>query len=147
MSLAANSSAASVPFSASPPTDSAVAEINQDEVAHMRRRLFRTLEDPNLPMVAIDCNSVSTELLNTLGDQFFSDADFRQINNLVLAIPDDDAFADTPTFDWIQHAKQTAFDNGFDEKVSWLLIENPEEELVALKTLVAQQGGQWHENV
>ncbi|WP_404310408.1 hypothetical protein [Neorhodopirellula lusitana] len=141
-----NSLATPAPVATLPPTSPSVdASPIQDEVAHMRRRLFRTLDDPELPMTAVDCSSVASGTLSSLGDRFFADEDFRHLNNLVIAVPTTATFAESPDFDAIQQIKQTAFEMGLEGKVSWLLIETPETELPALQTLVAQQGGQWYQ--
>jgi len=113
------------------------------EVAHMRRRLFRTLDLPERRLVAIDCGSVAMKELRSTTDRFLQDSEFREACNLVLAIPADSAFATSPAFDLVQSVKQAAFENGFEGKVSWLLIHEPWVELAALKNLVIRQGGKW----
>ncbi|EMI56608.1 hypothetical protein RSSM_01941 [Rhodopirellula sallentina SM41] len=113
-------------------------------MAHMRRRLFRTLEFPERCIVAINCKVVSTDRMKEIADQFFADEVYRECHNLVLAIPADDAFAQSSAFDCVQAIKQSAFENHHDGKVSWLLIHHPDSELNALESLVRQQGGQWY---
>ena len=115
-----------------------------EAIAHMRRRLFRTLDQPQRSLIAIDCGSVKAERIRKTADVFMNDPSSRDSHNLVLAIPANDAFADTPAFDVVQSIKQTVFDEGLDGKVSWLLIHEPDTELSALASLVAEQGGQWH---
>ena len=119
----------------------------QDEVAHMGRRLFRTLEQPDRPMIAIDCGSISLEMLKATTDRFLTDETLRGSRNLVLAVPTDESFSQSQAFDLIQSVKQSAFENGFDGKVSWLLIEEPSTEIPALQTLARRQGGKWHASV
>ncbi|WP_146581645.1 hypothetical protein [Neorhodopirellula pilleata] len=109
----------------------------------MRRRLFRTLDLPDKKLIAIDCGSVAISELYSTTERFLRDAEFRDTCNLVLAIPTDAAFADSPAFDHVQSVKQAAFENGFEGKVSWLLIHEPLVELAALKNLVTRQGGKW----
>jgi len=113
------------------------------EVAHMRRRLFRTLDFPERKLIAIDCGSVAMTDLHSTTKRFLDDSEFRDTCNLVLAIPADSAFADSPAFDHVQSVKQAAFESGFEGKVSWLLIHEPLVELSALKNLVTRQGGKW----
>ncbi len=115
----------------------------EEETAHMRRRLFRTLDHPDRRIIAIDCDSVEVDQIHETSDVFLNDPAFRENHNLVLAVPENASFANSPSFDWVQSIKQRAFENGLDGKVSWLLIQHPESELTALKNLVEQQGGQW----
>lgn len=95
-------------------------------------------------MIAIDCGSVDIDQIHETSDLFLNDSKFRESHNLVLAVPTDRSFADSPSFDWVQSIKQRAFENNLDGKVSWLLIEQADCELTALKSLVEQQKGQWH---
>lgn len=142
-SLAAGSSHAPVVTEAVE-TAPIVVTTADDEMSHMRRRLFRTLDHPERSLVAIDCGSVPIDQIQQNSDRFFSDATFRDEHNLVLAIPTDEEFADSPAFDFVQSIKQQAFANHLDGKVSWLLIHEADCELPALANLVQQQGGQWH---
>ncbi len=119
-------------------------EALDEAFAHMHRRLFRTLDQPQRSLIAIDCATIDEKLIREIADDFIQDSSVRDSHNLVLAIPTDDSFADTPTFDVVQSIKQTVFDQGLDGKVSWLLIHEPDTELAALASLVTQQGGQWH---
>lgn len=98
-------------------------------------------------MVAIECGSISLEDLKATTDQFLSDPAFRESHNLVLAVPTTDDFTNSMAFDVIQSVKHSAFENGFDGKVSWLLVHEPNAELNALRTLVGRQGGKWHASV
>lgn len=129
------------------PATTAASGFGQDEVAHMGRRLFRTLEQPDRPMIGIDCGSISVELLKATTDRFLTDRTLRDSHNLVLAVPTDESFSQSQAFDVIQSVKQSAFENGFDGKVSWLLIEEPSTEIPALQTLAGRQGGNWHASV
>lgn len=122
---------------------SQLAASDQDQAAHMRRRLFRTLDHPERPIIAIDCATVGLDEFQSTTQQFQNDMDVRNRSNLVLAVPDQKSFADLPAFDCIQAVKQSAFENGFEGKVSWLLIEEPISELKALKNLVDRLGGKW----
>lgn len=117
--------------------------VNQEQVAHMRRRLFRTLDQPDRPIIAIDCGSVTMDVLGSMTQKFLDDVDFRDSHNLVLAIPKGSSFVDSPAFDCIQNVKHSAFENGYDGKLSWLLIDEPDVELAALENLVTRQGGKW----
>lgn len=125
------------------PDSNPLSELEPDHVGHMRRRLFRTLDQPDRSMVAIDCGSISEADLRQMVDYFLNNASFRESQNLVLAVPTSDSFSNSPAFDVIQSVKHAAFENGYDGKVSWLLMQEPSIELAALKTLVARQGGKW----
>lgn len=122
----------------------ALAPAVDDEIAHMRRRLFRTLDHPELPMIAIDCGTVDADQLHSASDQFLNDPSFRENHNLVLALPTDSSFASTATSHWVESLKQRAFENGLDGQISWLLIQQSDVELTALQCLVDQQGGRWY---
>jgi hypothetical protein len=78
---------------------------------------------------------------------FLTDSNFRDSQNLVLAIPDRDDFSQSAAFELVQFIKQSAFEDGYDDKVSWLLIQEPTTELHALKTLVTRHGSHWHASV
>lgn len=144
--LSPKNAASGNPVTVLPP--SAIASsFPQDEVAHMRRRLFRTLEQPDRPIIAIDCGCISVELLQATTDRFLGEDSLRESHNLVLAVPTDDSFTRSQAFDVIQSVKQSAFENGFDGKVSWLLIENSATEIESLRALVRCQGGKWHASV
>ncbi|MCM2373087.1 hypothetical protein [Aporhodopirellula aestuarii] len=129
-----------VPLASSPSAPSLLDE----EIAHMGRRLFRTLEHPDRCPIAIDCGTVSMEQIKELTDQFFNDEAFRDCHNLVLAIPTDGSFEKSPSYEYVQSIKEFSFENHFDGKVSWLLIHQPETELNALAKLAQQRGGQWY---
>ncbi|MFG0290589.1 MAG: hypothetical protein ACF8CQ_20590 [Rhodopirellula sp. JB044] len=120
-----------------------MSRTQSEEMAHMRRRLFRTLEHPERCIVAIDCRKVSIEQIKEIANRFFSDEVYRERHNLVLAVPTDDEFSQSPAFDCVQAIKQTAFENNHDGKVSWLLIHQRDSEMNALERLIEQQGGQW----
>lgn len=122
----------------------AVPATMEEETAHMRRRLFRTLDHPDRCIIAIDCGSVDVDHVQDASDLFLNDPSFRENHNLVLAVPTDPSFADSPASDWVESLKQRAFENGLDGQVSWLLIQQPDSELTALQNLVQEQGGQWN---
>ncbi|TWU16236.1 hypothetical protein [Allorhodopirellula heiligendammensis] len=122
----------------------AMSETVEEETAHMRRRLFRTLDHPDRCIIAIDCETVDVDRIHETSDLFLNDPVFREHHNLVLAVPEHQSFADSPSFDCVQTIKQRAFESGVDGKVSWLLIQQREPELTALKNLVEQQGGKWY---
>lgn len=122
----------------------AVPATLEEETAHMRRRLFRTLDHPDRRIIAIDCASVSVDQIQNASDLFLNDPSLRERHNLVLAVPTDPSFADSPASGWVESLKQRAFENGLDGQVSWLLIHQPDSELTALQNLVQEQGGQWY---
>ncbi|TWT74164.1 hypothetical protein [Allorhodopirellula solitaria] len=115
-----------------------------EQIAYMRRRLFRTLDRPDRCIIAIDCGSLNIDQIHETTDLFLNDSSCREKNNLVLAVPADLSCTDASRFEWVQTLKQRAFENGLDGKVSWLLIHHPDSELAALKSLVNQQRGQWY---
>lgn len=108
-----------------------------DELAHVRRRLFRTLERPELPMIVVDCLAVEMSQLQNLLERFLTDEAYRAGHNLVLAIPNTNEWAGHESFDIVQGFKVSAFEQGIDGQVSWLLINNRDEELAALQSLAS----------
>ncbi len=116
----------------------------EEETARMRRRLFRTLDHPERCILAIDCGSIDVDQIHETSDLFLNDPAFRENHNLVLAVPEDRSFADSESFDCVQAIKQRGFENGLDGKISWLLIQQRDPELTALKNLVEQHGGKWY---
>ena len=124
--------------SLSPPTD---AVVDPEERRHMRRRLFRALDEPEMPLIAVDCGAMSSDAMRDVLDRFATSPQLRHCYNLALAIPADEDWLAGETAQWVEDFKSVVFERGFEEKVARIWLHDRRCEWAALTQYVNQYGG------
>jgi len=115
--------------------------VSSEERQRMRRRLFRALDEPEMPLIAVDCGAMSPDAMRDVLDRFATSPQLRHSYNLVLALPVDQEWLAGETAEWVEDFKSVVFERGFEEKVARIWLHEQHCEWDALTQYVDQYGG------
>ncbi|MEM6364873.1 MAG: hypothetical protein AAF539_08345 [Planctomycetota bacterium] len=122
-------------------------DLAEEQFRHVQRRLFRLLEEPDRPLLAIDACTIPAEQLDALLAQFAANAAEEPMRNLVFALtdrdtitPDDQQRQDQNELGF-QAFRDTAMTQGFEGSVATLCLQDRNTELAALKRVLNATNG------